>query len=161
MASAALWPPVQPELPESAETLSGSPGTLLAVVPVNGGTSRLAIVGYLLPLPPPEGGPPPAGPAAGGLLVDAAQRRVLVSGRDAGLAFQEFELLVFLTANPGRAFTRMELLARAWGDHHQEITRTVDIHIHRLRRKLGAEYARRLVTVRRVGYMYQSPSAAS
>lgn len=154
-AAAALQGPVQAETPEFVESVAGGRGTLLAVVPVNNGSSRLAIVGYLLP--PPAGqssGPRPAEPSADGLVVDTARHRAVVRGHDAGLTFQEFELLTFLAANPGQVFTRKHLLERAWGDVYQG-ARTVDVHIHRLRRKLGSPYARSLVTVRRVGYMYQ------
>ena len=87
--------------------------------------------------------------------MDAAGYRVLAGGRNAGLVLREFELLAFLAANPGQVFARTQLLARVWGNAYQEGTRTVDVHMHRLRRKLGPQYARRLVTVRHVGYMYQ------
>jgi len=161
---------------ETAEAPTRGRGSLLAVVPVNGGASRLAIVGYLLPPAdedseagkqsrrPPDAASasrPSASPAsasgvqADGLVVDAAGYRVLAGGRNAGLVLREFELLAFLTANPGQAFARAHLLASVWGDAYQGGTRTVDLHVHRLRRKLGPEYAHRLVTVRHVGYMYQ------
>jgi DNA-binding response OmpR family regulator len=148
----------QTESPESVESLSEGHGTLLAVVPVNGGSSELAIVGYLLPRAAVSGSVPPEDPPAG-LVVDAAQHRVVVRGHDAGLVFREFELLAFLITNQGRVFTRAQLLARVWGGVNDGTTRTVDIHVHRLRRKLGPEYARHLVTVRRVGYMYQPPGS--
>jgi DNA-binding winged helix-turn-helix (wHTH) protein len=160
-ADATLRPSAPTKPLEAMESLAGSRGTLLAVVPVNGGTSRLAIVSYLLPHPGRADNPPPAGPATDGLVVDSAQHRVLADGRDIGLVFQEFELLEFLTAHPGRAFTRGQLLARVWGDLRQATGRTVDVHIHRLRRKLGPVYGPRLVTVRRVGYMYDPPATAS
>jgi DNA-binding response OmpR family regulator len=83
---------------------------------------------------------------------------VLVSGQDLHLLFQEFELLEFLTEHPHRALTREEILAGAWGGRQRDTpTRTVDVHIHRLRRKLGPDHARSLVTVRRVGYLYRPP----
>jgi DNA-binding response OmpR family regulator len=147
---------------EATRSLAGGRGTLLAVVPVSE-SARLAIVGYLLSTADEEraltAGERPAGaPAADGLVVDAAQHRVVVAGRDARLAFLEFELFAFLSANPGTAFARAHLLTRVWGEAHHDSTRTVDVHMHRLRRKLGPGYAERLVTVRRVGYMYR-PSA--
>jgi DNA-binding response OmpR family regulator len=154
----------------AAEALTGDQGSLLAVVPVNGGSSRLAIVGYIVPVANEDGdaredtsarlggasgGAPSASKAAAdGLVVDIAGYRVLVGGQDAGLVLREFELLAFLAANPGQAFPRAHLLATVWGDAYQGTARTVDVHIHRLRRKLGPAYAHRLVTVRRVGYMY-------
>lgn len=147
--------------PESAASLSSERGTVLAVVPMNGGASHLAIVGYLLPAYPEAGaGRVRASAAVDGLLVDTAMRRVLVRGRDAGVAFLEYELLAFLTAHPRRVFTRAQLLSRVWVGMRQETTRTVDIHVHRLRRKLGPEYAKHLVTVRGVGYLYDPPAVA-
>ncbi len=145
-------------------------GTLLGVVPIDGASAQLAIVGYLLPSAARRTSeraaesPDPAPPArvvshVDGLIVDEAQRRVLVRGQDVGLAFREFELLAFLTANPGRVFSRRDLLARLWEDAYHGTTRTVDVHVHRLRRKLGPEHARRLVTLRRVGYMYRPAEA--
>lgn len=147
------------------------PGTLLGIVPMGGGT-RLAIVGYVLPpaddSAPPTGRPadgltgPPAdgltGRPANGLVVDAAQRRALVNGQDVGLVFREFELLAFLTARPGRAFTRAHLLASVWDEGYQGSSRTVDVHMHRLRRKLGPEHGQCLVTMRRLGYLYRPPA---
>jgi DNA-binding response OmpR family regulator len=157
-ADATLRPSAATKPLEAMESLAGSRGTLLAIVPINGGTSRLAIVSYLLPHPSHGDNPPPAEPATDGLVVDSGQHRVLADGRDIGLVFQEFELFEFLTANPGSAFTRRQLLAQVWGDLRQATGRTVDVHIHRLRRKLGPAYGPRLVTLRRVGYMYEPPT---
>jgi hypothetical protein len=138
-----------------AESLPGTRGRLLTVVPGGNGRSVMAIVGYLLPSPLPGGSIP--APLAG-LTVDRSQHRVLVNGQDLHLLFQEFELLEFLTEHPHRALTRAEILTGAWGDRQRDTpTRTVDVHIHRLRRKLGPDHARSLVTVRRVGYLYQPP----
>lgn len=147
-------------------------GTLLTVVPAGDGRSRMAIVGYVLP-PEPSFRSSRAGAAdtatgatAGGppsdLVVDCAGRRVLLNGRDLGLLFQEFELLEFLAAHPYRVFTREQILERAWsGEQTAAATRTVDVHVHRVRRKLGPAYARYLVTVRRVGYMFRPPPPAA
>jgi hypothetical protein len=151
--------PAPADCPGPADSLFGSRGALLGVVPLGGG-ARLAIVGYLLPHAGSENSDPLASRQAHGLVVDLAQHRALVHGRDADLLFREFELLAFLTARPGRAFTRAQLLTRVWGDGYQGSTRTVDVHIHRLRRKLGPEYGRRLVTMRHLGYAYQPPSGS-
>jgi DNA-binding response OmpR family regulator len=96
-----------------------------------------------------------------GLVIDSHQHRVLLEGREIELVFQEFELLEFLTDHPYRAFTREQLLAGAWPDRQQATGRTVDVHIHRLRRKLGPGHAQYLVTVRRVGYMYRPPQSVA
>jgi DNA-binding response OmpR family regulator len=149
---------------DGSAALAGGQGTLLAVVPADDGRSHIAIVGYLLPGPFPRVSPD-AGRAAivrapAGMVVDRDQRRVLVEGRDAGLAFQEFELLEFLMAHPSRAFTREQLLLDVWAKEHRVTTRTVDIHVHRLRRKLGSAIAPCLVTVRRIGYMFRPSGLA-
>jgi DNA-binding response OmpR family regulator len=145
------------------QTLPGGQGTLLAVVPAEDGSSHLAIVGYLLPGPIPrrthDEGKTALARAAGelpaGMLVDRDQHRVFVDWRDTGLVFQEFKLLEFLIARPHRVFTREQLLASVWTREHEITTRTVDIHVHRLRRKLGPAIAPCLVTVRRVGYLFR------
>ncbi len=142
----------EPESGGMWEAPHDAPGTVLAVVPVDAATT-LAIVGYLLQTPRQDGSPPPV-PLTEGLVVDRENREVLVDSRKSGLTFQEFELLDFLISNPGRVFSRGQLLDSVWGYSEQGRTRTVDVHIHRLRRKLGPEYARCLVTVRRVGYRF-------
>ena len=148
--------PVPTDAPASAGSRVGSHGTLLGIVPLGAG-SRLAIVGYLLP--PADDSTPPTEQPADGLVVDTAHHRALVNGRDADLVFREFELLAFLTARPGRAFTRAHLLASVWRKAYHGRSRTVDVHVHRLRRKLGPEYGPRLVTMRNLGYMYRPPAA--
>jgi DNA-binding response OmpR family regulator len=146
--SAAISPHVRPR--------SGDNGTLLGVVPLGRG-SRLAIVGYVLPAGVLPAGVLPAAEPADGLVVDTVQHRVLVNGRDAGLVYREFELLAFLIARPDQVLSRAHLLASVWGKTYQGRSRTVDVHMHRLRRKLGPEYGQRLVTRRHLGYMYISP----
>jgi DNA-binding response OmpR family regulator len=143
--------------PGSAESLVGGQGALLGVIPLGAG-SRLAVVGFLLPGSQDHLVRPPA-QQADGLVVDATQHRALLNGRDVGLVHQEFELLAFLTARPGRVFTRADLLADVWGAAYQGTSRTVDVHIHRIRRKLGPEYGRRLVTMRHLGYVYRPQPA--
>jgi len=147
---------VRADPPGSAESLFGSHGALLGVIPVGAG-SRLAVVGYLLPAAHRDDPVRLDGQPADGLVVNAAQHRALVNGHDIGLLYREFELLAFLTARPRRAFTRAHLLASVWGTAYQGSSRTVDVHIHRLRRKLGPEHGQRLVTMRHLGYAYQPP----
>ena len=147
------------DTPGSAESWFGSQGALLGVIPLGAG-SRLAVVGYLLPAARRDDSLRLDGQPADGLVVDAAQHRALVNGRDIGLVYREFELLAFLTARPRRAFTRAHLLASVWGTAYPGSSRTVDVHIHRLRRKLGPEYGQRLVTMRHLGYLYRPPSGS-
>jgi hypothetical protein len=171
-------------------------GTLLAVVPIPGTGTSLAIVGY--PVPAPGGAPGAAGPLpvhpipaglipagpipadtarygqvlaraslAGlsaavqsavtrrGLLLDHEQRRVLVDGAEVTLTFQEFELLAFLAAHPATVFSRADLVRKVWQRDFTADSRTVDVHVSRLRRKLGPAYGRCLVTEYRVGYQFR------
>ncbi|MBV9446620.1 MAG: winged helix-turn-helix transcriptional regulator [Streptosporangiaceae bacterium] len=94
---------------------------------------------------------------AAGLVLDSESREVLIHGQRADMTFREFELLHFLVSNPRRVFTREQLLSSVWGYSSEGITRTVDVHIHRLRRKLGPEYGQFLITVSRVGYRFAPP----
>jgi DNA-binding response OmpR family regulator len=75
-----------------------------------------------------------------------------VGGRALDLTFKEFELLRFLASHPGRVFTRPALLREVWGYDFYGGTRTVDVHIRRLRAKLGPEFEPLVETVRGVGY---------
>ena len=85
--------------------------------------------------------------------IDQLSRRVWVEGREIGLTYQEFELLVHFTAHPWQVFSRAELMRALW-PAVDAATRTVDVHVHRLRRKLGSAGSQ-LATVRRVGYTYR------
>ncbi len=70
------------------------------------------------------------------------------------LTYMEYELLKFLAQNPGRVFTRETLLSRGWGYEYYGGARTVDVHIRRLRAKLGEQHAQMISTVRSVGYRF-------
>ncbi|GAB3212613.1 winged helix-turn-helix domain-containing protein [Marinactinospora thermotolerans] len=91
---------------------------------------------------------------ATGLLVDRVSRRAVLDGAQVELSYREFELLAHLVEEPWRVFTRSELLEQVWPTRSSRPTRTVDVHVHRLRRKLG-RFGERIVTVRRVGYAYR------
>ncbi|MCX4397096.1 winged helix-turn-helix domain-containing protein [Streptomyces sp. NBC_00257] len=97
---------------------------------------------------------PVAAPAAGPVLIDPVQRTAAVDGNTLDLTYLEFELLAHLVAHPHRVHTRDQLVTTVWGYGHVGDGRTVDVHIARLRRKLGAEHRRSIQTVRRVGYKY-------
>ena len=77
-----------------------------------------------------------------------------IGGRPLDLTYMEYELLKFLASNPGRVFTREILLSRVWGYEYYGGARTVDVHIRRLRAKLGEEQAGLIQTVRSVGYKF-------
>src|SRR5438128_1534070 len=76
------------------------------------------------------------------------------SGRPLDLTYMEYELLKFLASHPGKVFTRETLLSRVWGYDYYGGARTVDVHIRRLRAKLGEEHANLISTVRSVGYRF-------
>jgi len=89
--------------------------------------------------------------------VDAVRRTAEVDGRPLDLTYLEFELLAHLVAHPHRVHTRDQLVTTVWGYGHVGDGRTVDVHIARLRRKLGAQHRQAIQTVRRVGYKYAPP----
>ncbi|GAA1915715.1 two-component system response regulator GlnR [Nocardioides lentus] len=95
----------------------------------------------------------------GEVLVDDATYTAKVSGRSLDLTFKEFELLKFLAQHPGRVFSRQQLLQEVWGYDYFGGTRTVDVHVRRLRAKLGPENETLIGTVRNVGYRFVLPSA--
>jgi DNA-binding response OmpR family regulator len=88
----------------------------------------------------------------GPLAIDTETYRVTVAGRALDLTFKEFELLRFLAQHPGRVHTRPGLLREVWGYDFYGGTRTVDVHVRRLRAKLGPEHEHLIETVRGVGY---------
>jgi hypothetical protein len=155
--------------------LPGADGTLLAVVPIPGTGTSLAIVGYpvsapgeLIPLTAsvvdriavdaiagdrPAGGRPVG--ERSGLLLDHEQRRVWTDGAEISLTYQEFELLAFLSAHPATIFSRGDLVQRVWQRDFAADSRTVDVHVSRLRHKLGPAYGKCLVTEYRVGYQFR------
>jgi DNA-binding response OmpR family regulator len=91
---------------------------------------------------------------SGDLVIDEASYSVRLRGRILDLTFKEFELLKFLAQHPARVFTRSQLLQEVWGYDYFGGTRTVDVHVRRLRAKLGAEYELLIGTVRNVGYRF-------
>jgi DNA-binding response OmpR family regulator len=88
----------------------------------------------------------------GDLRIDVDTYKVTAAGRPLDLTFKEFELLRFLAMHPGRVFTRPALLREVWGYDFYGGTRTVDVHVRRLRAKLGGEREHLIETVRSVGY---------
>ncbi|WP_082119177.1 winged helix-turn-helix domain-containing protein [Saccharothrix sp. ST-888] len=139
----------------------------LVLVPVESADSPLGqsiagsqAVGQATPASAPAAaaslaGPVPGSrPAARGISVDTERRSAHVDGKLLDLTYLEFELLAHLTEHPQRVHTRDHLVSAVWGYGHVGDGRTVDVHVARLRRKLGAAYRDSIVTVRRVGYKY-------
>ena len=94
---------------------------------------------------------------SGEVSVDDATYTARIGGRSLDLTFKEFELLKYLVQHPGRVFTRGQLLQEVWGYDYFGGTRTVDVHVRRLRAKLGPENETLIGTVRNVGYRFVLP----
>ena len=90
----------------------------------------------------------------GTLEINLATYQVAVDGRPIDFTYMEYELLKFLATHPGRVFSREALLSRVWGFDYYGGARTVDVHVRRVRAKLGSEHAGRIKTVRSVGYRF-------
>ncbi len=90
----------------------------------------------------------------GPLVLNLETYQAALSGRPMDLTYMEYELLKFLATHPGKVFTRETLLSRVWGYEYYGGARTVDVHIRRLRAKLGEEQANLISTVRSVGYRF-------
>jgi DNA-binding response OmpR family regulator len=91
---------------------------------------------------------------SGDVSIDEATYTARVRGRILDLTYKEFELLKFLAQHPGRVFSRAQLLQEVWGYDYFGGTRTVDVHVRRLRAKLGPEHESVIGTVRNVGYRF-------
>ncbi len=98
---------------------------------------------------------------SGEVVVDDATYTARLGGRPLDLTFKEFELLKYLVQHPGRVFTREQLLQEVWGYDYFGGTRTVDVHVRRLRAKLGPENETLIGTVRNVGYRFVLPPKES
>ncbi|MFC9910914.1 winged helix-turn-helix domain-containing protein [Streptomyces sp. NPDC059862] len=160
---AEFLPPGATWLPAPQHTLPDLPG-------------RPPMVGYLVLVPadqqppfPPVAVPDEPRPDAPDntatdteplIRVDALQRTAEVAGRELDLTYLEFELLAHLVAHPHRVHTRDQLVTTVWGYGHVGDGRTVDVHIARLRRKLGPEHRQAIHTIRRVGYKYAPPTGS-
>ena len=88
------------------------------------------------------------------LVLNLETYQATIAGRPLDLTYLEYELLKFLAQNPGKVFTREILLSRVWGYEYYGGARTVDVHVRRLRAKLGEEHANLIATVRSVGYRF-------
>ncbi|MGH3832027.1 MAG: response regulator [Pseudonocardiaceae bacterium] len=116
-----------------------------------------------------RGGEGPEGPAAGAgpgpvvleagpVRMDVERHTVVVAGREVGLPLKEFDLLEYLLRNAGRVLTRGQLIDRVWGADYVGDTKTLDVHVQRLRSKIERDPSapRHLLTVRGLGYKYDS-----
>ena len=90
----------------------------------------------------------------GPLAMNLETYQAVIEGRPLDLTYMEYELLKFLAAHPGKVFTRETLLNRVWGYDYYGGARTVDVHVRRLRAKLGEEHASLIQTIRSVGYSF-------
>ncbi|MDN3351817.1 winged helix-turn-helix domain-containing protein [Actinomadura sp. DC4] len=134
-----------------------APGKVLDIIPVPDTGQYMMIVAHLVSADEAKAVKaerPQASDGLGGLVLDRDARRVWAEGDEVALTFQEYELLAYLTEKPGTVFTRIHLMNVLWPGSTRATPRTVDVHVHRLRRKLRGHGAS-LVTVRRVGYAYR------
>ncbi|MGW7314336.1 winged helix-turn-helix domain-containing protein [Streptomyces sp. NPDC054854] len=150
-----LLPPGATWLPapqHSLPTLPGNPPMVgyLVLVPADQ-QPPIAFAPQSVPLPAAVA-PTTTGDAL--VRIDSAQRTAEVDGQVLDLTYLEFELLAHLVAHPHRVHSRDQLVTTVWGYGHVGDGRTVDVHIARLRRKLGAAHRGTIQTVRRVGYKY-------
>lgn len=97
----------------------------------------------------------------GELVIDEGTYTARLRGRPLDLTYKEFELLKYLAQHAGRVFTRAQLLQEVWGYDFFGGTRTVDVHVRRLRAKLGSEYESLIGTVRNVGYKAVRPARSN
>lgn len=88
------------------------------------------------------------------MAINLATYQVTVGGKPLDLTYLEYALLAFLATHPGRTYSRDALLRRVWGFDYYGGSRTVDVHVRRVRAKLGPELAQHLETVRGVGYLW-------
>ena len=100
---------------------------------------------------------------AGPVRMDVDRHIVSVNGDTTAMPLKEFELLEFLLRNAGRVLTRGQLIDRVWGSDYVGDTKTLDVHVKRLRAKIEVDPAnpKRIVTVRGVGYRYERAAAAA
>lgn len=91
----------------------------------------------------------------GGLTLNLATYQVNLAGEPIDFAYLEYALFAFLVTHPDRAYTREVLLRRVWGTDYYGGSRTVDVHVRRIRAKIGGELSDRLETVRNVGYLWR------
>ena len=98
---------------------------------------------------------------AGDLSIDEHTYAAKLKGSPLDLTFKEFELLKYLAQHPGRVFSRAQLLQEVWGYDYYGGTRTVDVHVRRLRAKLGPEHEAIIGTVRHVGYKFVAQPMAA
>ncbi|MET8938569.1 winged helix-turn-helix domain-containing protein [Streptomyces rubiginosohelvolus] len=160
---AGFLPPGATWLPAPPHTLPSLPGQppmigYLVLVPADQQPALAGAVAGAPLRPAPDAASGAAAGAervsAGPVRIDATRRTASVDGVVLDLTYLEFELLAHLVAHPHRVHTRDQLVTTVWGYGHVGDGRTVDVHVARLRRKLGAEYRRSIQTVRRVGYKY-------
>ncbi|MFJ8015229.1 winged helix-turn-helix domain-containing protein [Streptomyces sp. NPDC096339] len=155
-----LLPPGATWLPapqHALPTLPGQPPMIgyLVLVPADQ-QPPIAFAPHAVAGPAPSLAPEAAGDGDDDALVriDSAQRTAAVDGQVLDLTYLEFELLAHLVKHPHRVHSRDQLVTTVWGYGHVGDGRTVDVHIARLRRKLGAAHRNAIQTVRRVGYKY-------
>lgn len=110
--------------------------------------------------PPPDAATSPGALEVGDVCLDPERHEVFVRGQQVGLPLKEFELLALLLENAGRVLTRDVLIDRVWGADYVGDTKTLDVHIKRLRAKVEVDPSqpRHIVTIRGLGYKFDTPA---
>jgi rhodanese-related sulfurtransferase len=139
----------------ATDVIGGFQAWLHAGLPTTGGSTLTVVRDRPKPDAPADRAGPPA---HGDLLLDRDQRSVRDGDREIELTRMEFDVLAHLLDTPQRVHTRRQLLDALWPASFDAGTRTVDVHVHRLRAKLGSPWAGSLVTVHGVGYRWAPPS---
>ncbi|RBP65640.1 transcriptional regulator [Brevibacterium sanguinis] len=124
------------------------------------GATWAGTAGEAWPGDPHGGGHDPAVVVIGTLRIDETAFTADLGGRSLDLTYREFALLKFFASHPERVFTRDEILLSVWGDDYYGGTRTVDVHVRRLRAKLGKDLENAIHTVRNVGYRFSPDTVA-
>ncbi|QGK71748.1 DNA-binding response regulator [Allosaccharopolyspora coralli] len=139
-------------------TVSAAWGVTDIVLPTSGPAEVDARLRLLTSRRAAEADETPDSVTVGDLVIEEATYTARLKGRALELTYKEFELLKYLAQHAGRVFTRAQLLHEVWGYDFFGGTRTVDVHVRRLRAKLGQDYDAMIGTVRNVGYKFVSPS---
>lgn len=152
--------PVLAVVSEGSMSLIGPDWGVRDLVLASAGPVELAARIRLLP-GHPTGDPGRGLISVGDLIIEEDTYTARFRGRPLELTYKEFELLKFLASHPGRVFTREQLVTEVWGYDFFGGTRTVDVHVRRLRAKLGSEHEALIGTVRNVGYKMVPQRTAS
>jgi DNA-binding response OmpR family regulator len=141
----------------AASIAMGVPASHLLAASIMGAAAGLVMAKLMVPETEVSGG----ALVVGDLSLDPEEHRVVLDGGEVALPLKEFELLHLLMSNPGRVLTREVLIDRVWGSDYVGDTKTLDVHVKRLRAKIEPDPANptRITTIRGLGYKLERPKA--